>query len=97
MDTPLEDLRQLAETKEVLIEECRHIEINRVKKFQEKKEAGNSKFEKERSRGQEKSCYACGKGNHIFKTQVCKFKSYTCMICKKKGHIMVLRREEGPD
>ena len=79
LDKSLQDLYELAVTKEAALRQTRHeVGIHRVVKFQEKKEG------KARPEG-EKRCYHCNKGNHNFKN--CKFKSYVCAKCKTRGHI----------
>lgn len=97
IDKPLSDLLEIAQNKEVFLQEERQIEVNRVQQtkkipaFRREGNGSKNKFKPKKENGnksteEEAKCYHCGQGKHDFKK--CKFKDYTCNNCKKKGHIV---------
>lgn len=67
-------------------------EINALRKFSKnpKSNRGQSKAYKNNasafsSSEEKKVCYSCGKSDHNFAT--CKYKTYTCSICNRVGHL----------
>ena len=38
------------------------------------------------------TCYCCGKKDHVSKD--CRFKSYACNACRKKGHLEIVYKNK---
>ena len=91
LTTPLTTLLDIAQSKEVLLQESRQVEINKVQcKTMPSKEKSVPAGIKKSAKGKQQKddalkCFHCGKSNHDFKK--CKFKDFKCNKCNRKGHI----------
>ena len=83
------EIAQRYETPSKAVNAIHHKKRN-VSMVNRKKEGGRSK-----AVTSDEKCYHCGKSNHDFK--MCKFKSYNCNICGKKGHLAAVCRETFTD
>lgn len=69
--------------------------VNAIQQPSYKKRGGQQKWnggKQEKAKTIEK-CFHCGKPNHDFKT--CKFKTYTCNKCSRRGHLAAVCRGQS--
>ncbi|XP_060804322.1 uncharacterized protein K02A2.6 [Amyelois transitella] len=82
----LADLLDIALNKEAVLHE-RQAPVHRVTKSTKSTISQSSKSQGEKQKSTETllTCIHCGKSNHSFAK--CKYKKYTCKLCKKVGHL----------
>lgn len=75
----LENLLKIAAKREATLKNRGVLEVNKIV---EKK---SNYVPKPTKKSGSATCFACGKGNHDFRS--CQYRSYVCKLCKEKGHI----------
>lgn len=81
----LEELVEIAGTKEATLKESRCVEVNKLTAMKKPQGSNRVRLERFKSSNVEKLCFHCNKPDHNFK--YCRFKNFKCKKCKRKGHI----------